>query len=114
MAQSWTTGQLCTFRAKERAHLQDIACRLQVISDELNGLKKSIGGSAIEQAALSAAMASAWIDLLASKSRSDLGTVRQEIMNSIGRVLLRRPGLPEEVAERVAFVASDRDPFIHW
>jgi hypothetical protein len=34
--------------------------------DELNGLKKVIGGSAIEQAALSAAMAFAWIDLLAS------------------------------------------------
>jgi hypothetical protein len=51
---------------KERADLQNIARRLQVISDELNGLKKAIGGSAIEQAALSVAVAFAWIDLLAS------------------------------------------------
>ena len=52
---------------KERADLQNIARRLQVISDELNGLKKAIGGSSIEQAALSAAMALAWIDLLEAK-----------------------------------------------
>jgi hypothetical protein len=57
---------------KERADLQNIARRLQVISDELNGLKKAIGGSAIEQAALSAAMALAWIDLLASMEAKQL------------------------------------------
>jgi len=33
-------------------------------------------------------------------------------MNSIGGVPLGRPGLPEEVAELVAFVASDRASFI--
>jgi NAD(P)-dependent dehydrogenase (short-subunit alcohol dehydrogenase family) len=45
---------------------------------------------------------------MASKSGSDLGTARQEIMNSIGGVPLGRPGLPEEVAELVAFVARCR------
>jgi hypothetical protein len=38
---------------------------LKAISDELIELKKTIEGSAIEQAALSAALASAWIDLSA-------------------------------------------------
>jgi NAD(P)-dependent dehydrogenase (short-subunit alcohol dehydrogenase family) len=52
------------------------------------------------------------IEEMASKSGSDLGTARQEIMNSIGGVPLGRPGLPEEVAELVAFVASDRASFI--
>jgi NAD(P)-dependent dehydrogenase (short-subunit alcohol dehydrogenase family) len=48
----------------------------------------------------------------ASKSGSNLGTARQELINSIGGVPLGRPGLPEEDAELVAFLASDRASFI--
>ncbi|MGH9528983.1 MAG: SDR family oxidoreductase [Terriglobales bacterium] len=38
---------------------------------------------------------------------------RQEIMNMIGGIPLGRPGRPEEVAEMVAFLASDRAASIH-
>ena len=38
---------------------------------------------------------------------------RQEIMNMIGGIPIGRPGLPEEVAELVAFLASGRAASIH-
>jgi NAD(P)-dependent dehydrogenase (short-subunit alcohol dehydrogenase family) len=38
---------------------------------------------------------------------------RQEIMNMIGGILIGRPAVPEEVAELVAFLASDRAASIH-
>jgi NAD(P)-dependent dehydrogenase (short-subunit alcohol dehydrogenase family) len=38
---------------------------------------------------------------------------RQEIMNMIGGIPMGRPGRPEEVAELVAFLASDRAASIH-
>jgi NAD(P)-dependent dehydrogenase (short-subunit alcohol dehydrogenase family) len=39
-------------------------------------------------------------------------TPRQQIIKSIGGVSLKRPGRPEEVAEVVAFLASDRASLI--
>src|SRR6266850_906514 len=38
---------------------------------------------------------------------------RQQIMNMIGGIPIGRPGQPEEVAELVAFLASDRAASIH-
>jgi NAD(P)-dependent dehydrogenase (short-subunit alcohol dehydrogenase family) len=38
---------------------------------------------------------------------------RQQIMNMIGGIPIGRPGLPEEVAELVALLASDRAASIH-
>ncbi len=38
---------------------------------------------------------------------------RQQIMNMIGGIPIGRPGYPEEVAELVAFLASDRAASIH-
>ena len=35
-------------------------------------------------------------------------TARDELMKSLGGILLGRPGWPAEVAELVAFLASDR------
>jgi hypothetical protein len=48
---------------KDRADLESIAQGLKDIHDELNQLETRIDASAIEQAALSSAMALAWLEL---------------------------------------------------
>ncbi len=50
---------------------------------------------------------------LAQSSGSDVDAARQQIMNMIGGIPLGRPGRPEEVAELVNFLASDRAASIH-
>jgi NAD(P)-dependent dehydrogenase (short-subunit alcohol dehydrogenase family) len=48
------------------------------------------------------------IDRMAEKVGSDYATARQKLMDMLGGIPLGRPNKPEEVAELVAFVASDR------
>jgi NAD(P)-dependent dehydrogenase (short-subunit alcohol dehydrogenase family) len=48
------------------------------------------------------------IERMAEKSGSDFATARQKLMEMLGGIPLGRPNKPEEVAELVAFVASDR------
>jgi NAD(P)-dependent dehydrogenase (short-subunit alcohol dehydrogenase family) len=48
------------------------------------------------------------IERMAEKSGSDYATARQKLMDMLGGIPLGRPNKPEEVAELVAFVASDR------
>ena len=50
---------------------------------------------------------------LAEKAGTDEQTARQDLMNSLGGIPLGRPGRPEEVAELVAFLVSDRAASIH-
>jgi NAD(P)-dependent dehydrogenase (short-subunit alcohol dehydrogenase family) len=50
---------------------------------------------------------------LARSSGISEDTARQQIMNMIGGIPIGRPGQPEEVAELVAFLASDRAASIH-
>ena len=50
---------------------------------------------------------------LAKSSGSNEDTARQQIMNMIGGIPIGRPGRPEEVAELVGFLASDRAASIH-
>ena len=48
------------------------------------------------------------IQRMADKDKSDLRAARQKLMDMLGGIPLGRPNHPEEVAELVAFAASDR------
>jgi NAD(P)-dependent dehydrogenase (short-subunit alcohol dehydrogenase family) len=50
---------------------------------------------------------------LAAAAGSNEDTARQELMDSLGGIPLGRPGHPDEVAELVAFLVSDRAPSTH-
>ena len=52
--------------------------------------------------------AQALIERLSKQTGSDMQTARQELIKSLGGIPIGRPGSPEEVAELVAFLVSDR------
>src|SRR4029453_19317889 len=45
---------------------------------------------------------------LSKQSGTDMQTARQELMRSLGGIPIGRPGRPEEVAELISFLVSDR------
>lgn len=53
------------------------------------------------------------IERLAAQGGTDEETARQGIMRALGGIPIGRPAFPEEVAELVAFLASDRAASIH-
>ena len=48
------------------------------------------------------------IQRMADKDKSDYMPARRKLMDMLGGIPLGRPNRPEEVAELVAFVASER------
>ncbi len=57
--------------------------------------------------------AEAMVKRLAASAGTDEETARQGIVNALGGIPIGRPAWPEEVAELVAFLASDRAASIH-
>jgi NAD(P)-dependent dehydrogenase (short-subunit alcohol dehydrogenase family) len=53
------------------------------------------------------------IEGLAETNRTDLETARQSLIDSLGGIPMNRPGTPEEVAELIAFLVSDRARYIN-
>lgn len=77
------------------------------------GLSKQVGPQGIRVNSVAPGFiettaAEALIERLAREGGTDTGTARQGLMDSLGGIPLGRPGRPEEVAELVAFLASDR------
>ncbi len=48
------------------------------------------------------------IERMGEKDNSDYATARKKLMDMLSGIPLGRPNRPEEVAELVAFIASDR------
>ena len=83
------------------------------LSNYSKGLSNEVGPKGVRVVSVAPGFiqttaATALIDRLAASSGTDASTAREQLMKSLGGIPLGRPGWPEEVAELVAFLASDR------
>jgi len=83
------------------------------LSNYSKGLSNEVGPKGIRVVSVAPGFtettaATALIDRLAANSGTDRNTAREQLIKSLGGIPLGRPGWPVEVAELVAFLASDR------
>jgi len=77
------------------------------------GLSKEVGPKGVRVVSVApgfteTAAATRMIERLAKSEGTDTATARQGLMNALGGIPIGRPNRPEEVAELIAFLASDR------
>jgi NAD(P)-dependent dehydrogenase (short-subunit alcohol dehydrogenase family) len=83
------------------------------LSNYSKGLSNEVGPKGVRVVSVAPGFtettaATALIDRLAANSSTDRNTAREHLMKSLGGIPLGRPAWPTEVAELVAFLASDR------
>jgi NAD(P)-dependent dehydrogenase (short-subunit alcohol dehydrogenase family) len=83
------------------------------LSNYSKGLSNEVGPKGVRVVSVAPGFiettaATALIDRLATSAGTDRDTARGQLMESLGGIPLGRPGRPAEVAELVAFLASDR------
>ena len=69
---------------------------------------KGIRVNSVAPGFIETSAAKALIERLANNAGTDTATARQGLIDSLGGIPLGRPGRPDEVAELVAFLVSDR------
>jgi len=98
-----------------QADVSTVEGTTKVINEILNrfhGIDSSFTTSAVHQTVspdfIETDAATRMIQRMADKDKSDYTSARQKLMDMLGGIPLGRPNRPDEVAELVAFLASDR------
>ncbi|RYG63677.1 SDR family oxidoreductase [bacterium] len=88
------------------------------LSNYSKGLSKDVGPRGVRVNAVSPGFiqttsATHMIERLAASTGSDFETARQGLMEALGGIPLGKPGVPEDIAELVGFLVSERAKYIH-